>query len=313
MENKIKKHHIYKIGENIINEKSDLTIIDCGYKDKMLKGKMYKLKAYKYKCNKCGFDCGEHYNTKTKEFKAEFWILEDGLKNGNGCACCSSSSAVIVKGINDIETVNPEMAKYILNKEDLYKYKQSTKDKVYIKCPECGYIRKMPLNNIYTRGFKCNHCSDGISYPEKITMRILDDLKLKYITQLNKSIFKWCKNYKYDFYLPDYNMIIETHGIQHYIQTNRKCARTLREEQENDKLKRELALTNGIEHYIEIDCRESDMKYIKNSILNSKLNELFDLSKVDWSKCDMLSNKSIMIEIINNYNKGMNVKELCNI
>jgi hypothetical protein len=52
-------------------------------------------------------------------------------------------------------------------------------------------------------------------------------------------------------------------------------------------MKKELALNNGIkeENYIIIDCRESTLEWIKNNengILNSKLADLFDLSKIDW-------------------------------
>lgn len=52
-------------------------------------------------------------------------------------------------------------------------------------------------------------------------------------------------------------------------------------------MKRELAIKNGIkaENYIVIDCRYSDFKYIKENMLKSKLNEIFNLSQIDWVKC----------------------------
>ena len=53
-----------------------------------------------------------------------------------------------------------------------------------------------------------------------------------------------------------------------------------------------LAKENGYV-MIRLDCNESDMIYIKTSILSSKLNELFDFSYVDWEQChkDALSSK----------------------
>ena len=45
------------------------------------------------------------------------------------------------------------------------------------------------------------------------------------------------------------------------------------EQREIDRIKRELALKNGISEYIELDCRYSDKNYIKESIIKSNLNK----------------------------------------
>ena len=95
--------------------------------------------------------------------------------------------------------------------------------------------------------------------------------------------------------MPDYNCIIETHGSQHYKQSTR--GRSLEEEQENDKYKKDLALDNNIECYITLDCSKSELEYIKNSLLNSELSDLFDLSKIDWFKCEEYALKNIVLEI----------------
>ena len=309
---KVIKEHIYKIGDTLIDDKRDITIIDIGYKEKMLKGKPYKLKAYKYKCNKCGFDCGEYYNSRAEKFENDFWVLEDAIKSGNGCFCCSTNSYIVVKGINDIMTVKPELTKYILNKDDIYKHKPSTKKEIWLRCPDCGKEKLSNLKNVYIRGFHCSYCSDGISFPEKVMMYILDSLDINYVVQLSRGTFKWCDRYKYDFYLPEYDCIIETHGIQHYEETRRKGVRTLAEEQENDKVKRELALANGIKHYIELDCRESDVEYIKNNIEKDlHLSKIINTKNIDWGKCIVFASKSIMMEVINDYNEGLSVNELC--
>ena len=75
---------------------------------------------------------------------------------------------------------------------------------------------------------------------------------------------------------------METHGKQHYEDGFKGCGgRTLEEEQQNDKNKYELAIKNGIkqQNYIVIDCSKSDLEFIKNNIINSRLNELFNLNK----------------------------------
>jgi predicted transcriptional regulator len=121
-----------------------------------------------------------------------------------------------------------------------------------------------------------------------------------------------CGRKEYDFYLNNYNIVTEAHGIQHYEESNR--GRSLKDEQENDRIKKELALQNNIEKekYIVIDCRYSDLDWIKNSILDSYLNELFDLSKVDWLKAEefALSNRVKEACKLWNNNPSLSVTEI---
>ena len=73
----------------------------------------------------------------------------------------------------------------------------------------------------------------------------------------------------------------------------------LKNQQENDKNKYELAINNGIKpsNYIVIDCRYSDLDFIKNNIINSRFNKIFDLSNIDWLKIGQDSEKSIVKEV----------------
>ena len=176
--------------------------------------------------------------------------------------------------------------------EDAKKYTIGNHEKIEVKCPDCGKIKKIAPKTIYkTHSIQCS-CGDGISYPEKFLENVLIQLNVKYERQYKTD---WSQNRRYDFYLLDANTIIEVHGGQHYRDTAR--GRSLKEEQENDKLKEELAFKNGINNYIVIDCRESTLNWIKNNILNSKLNELFDLNRVDWNKCLEYSLKNKVKEI----------------
>ena len=54
---------------------------------------------------------------------------------------------------------------------------------------------------------------------------------------------------------------------------------------EVDNWKDEQHLLHGLKT-IRINCFESNMEYIKNSILNSKLINFGDFSKVSWLKCE---------------------------
>ena len=121
-----------------------------------------------------------------------------------------------------------------------------------------------------------------MSYPNKFIFNVLQQLLGDNFE--NEKIFNWSDNKRYDFYfkINKEAYLIEAHGLQHYQNCTR--GRSLEEEQENDRLKKELALRNGIkeDNYIIIDCRESTLEWIKNHILKSKLNNIFDLTKVDW-------------------------------
>lgn len=230
--------------------------------------------------------------------------LQNILRKGKGCPVCANKK--VVKGINDIATTHPHLVKYFVNKEDAYKYSYGNgKKRVPIKCLNCGNIKYLSMNDLtrrYSEGFRCSKCSDGTSYPEKFIMNILGQLDVEFKSQYSP---KWIKPKKYDFYIKDLNMIIETHGKQHYSdKTSFKICggRTLEEEQANDKYKREIALANGIKHYIELDCRESNMEWIKNSILNSKLSELFDINKIDWTSCAEFANSNRVKEVCEYWN-----------
>lgn len=277
----------YDIGDNIQDivcaHQRNLTIINKKWDDTLNKSRNNKW--YQYKCNICGYDSSID----------DFWINEQHLKRGQGCSCCAGVK--IVKGINDIATTDPWMLEYFINKEDAYIHTRTSNIKFLMKCPICGTLKYQTPWRLLSQGLACDKCSDGISYPEKMISNILEQLGIKYKRQLNKKDFDWCENYRYDFYLPDYNMIIETHGMQHYILRKNSKFGTLEEIQKNDIEKEKTAKINNISYYVILDCRYSTIDYIMNSISKSILNDMLDLSKIDFIKLNKYLNKSLMVEV----------------
>lgn len=213
-------------------------------------------------------------------------VSVDNYKSGCRCPICSNNK--IVKGVNDLATTHPQFIKHLHDVNDGYKYPSGSSKIIKIKCDVCNYVKSGSITNLIRFGFSCPKCSESTSYSERLMGNVLSSLKeVSYMTQLSATTFKWCDKYRYDFYIPSLNMIIETHGIQHYENSSR--GRSLEEEQNNDRLKRELALSNGIKHYIELDCRYSILEWVKNSVLNSELSTLMNLSEVNWVECDKLS------------------------
>ena len=220
----------------------------------------------KYYCNKCALKLYGHEN-------ARLTALE---KSGT------------------IASTHPHFIKYFLNKDDAEKYSVGSNKKVPLICPDCGTIKNnVTIGSLTYDRFHCLNCSDHISFGEKFFAEFLRQLNIDFQTQLSKTTFKWCKEYKYDFYISSLNFLTEIHGIQHYEETSGNWD-SLEEIQENDFDKEWLARENRIDNYIIIDCRFSEMVWIKNSILNSKLSKLFDLSIIDWKKCTEYALKNLI-------------------
>lgn len=272
------KNFKVEIGEKIKDNNRDLNIISREYKINEKTKK--KLKYYKYECNICG---------------NIYHIEERRLLVGFGCNVCSGRATKL--GINTIWDTDRWMCDLGVSEEDAKKYRKNARKKITVKCPDCGRERKVCISHIYDyRSIFCP-CKDGKSYPEKFIISLLEQLNVDFEIEYSP---EWVKPKRYDFYIKDNSCIIEANGLQHYKEGFITLGgKVLEEEQANDKYKREIALANGIKHYITLDCRESNLEWIKNSILNSELNDLFDLSNVNWTICAEFANKNIVKEVCN--------------
>lgn len=211
--------------------------------------------------------------------------------------------AKVVKGKTDLWTTAPHFANLLLYPEHGYNLSLESHKKDYFICPNCGEKIYRIVRSVTKYGLRCPICSDGISYPEKFVANLLKQLEINYI---HDNPLEWSNNKRYDFYIEELSLIIEAHGGQHYLEKKFFNNNHNYTEKENDKYKKELAIQNGIRHYVELDCRYSDFKYIKKSVLNSKLNEFFDLSLVDWNLLSKDCLKSKVIEVCESYNSGIN-------
>lgn len=265
----------------------------------------------------------KYYHCKCLIDGYEWDLREDHLKNGHGCPVCVNK--VVMKGVNDIATTNPEYIKYFIDVNDAYIHTASSNKYIKFKCPYCGDIKKHRIADITERGFSCMACGDSVSYPNKYMYNFLKQLFDSKEIQLEHK-FDWSKFVpvswnsegklmRYDVYIPMFNMIIENHGAQHYDKTGFNSKEPLWKIQENDKAKRQVAIDNDIYYYIEIDCRNSESNYIKNSIMNSELPNIFGFneSDIDWDECDKYASGSLLIKASEYWNSGTyNIKEIAN-
>jgi hypothetical protein len=202
-------------------------------------------------------------------------------------------------GENDIATVAPWMIPWLKDQSIAYTHTVTSKHLVDWVCPHCGLdvYGKTISNCYYYKKVTCPYCSDGVSYPERYVANLLKLINVKFDFQRE---FEWSDGRFYDFYVPSLNMIIETHGRQHYTNTwstgvDKNQKMTI---QENDAYKRALAGKHGISCYVVLDCRHSDGEYMRENIINSVLNTYFDLSRVDWCDVSTKSLTSIFIQAI---------------
>lgn len=283
--NKVSHDNLYPIGTIIKDVNSGVLEI----KEHLKIGKK-KCKAYKYICKICG---------------NEDIVSESNLINNKvGCNFCAGKK--VLKGRNDIWTTHPYIAKFLKNPDEGYEISHGCNKKKYFKCPHCGSERKATINDITSDGFSCIVCGDGVSFPEKFVSELLKQIQILFERE---KIFEWAKDKRYDFYIPFSNYIIETHGKQHYdngFNNIRSKLHGSRDESENDKEKETLAMNNGIIYYIGLDCRESNLEFIKNSIINSELINLFDLSSIDWNKCAEFASSNYVKEVCNLWNNTSN-------
>lgn len=310
-EHRNKQEYHHNVGDVIQGNTSTYTILK---QQRLPRNKLNQIvyeKGYLAKCNKDGY---------------EFTIFETDVNLGRGCPVCSNRK--VVKGLNDVATTDPEIAKLFENPEDAYKVTKSSAKTFNFKCPNCGHVKKDNTNHIGYFGFSCPNCSDGISYPNKFMAKLLTDLKIKFDREVK---FDWClypcfideneMDYGlYDFVIPSLNLIIEVDGelghgknVMKTIRHNRRII-TKEETLYRDRMKDKLAIENGFK-IIHIDCVydsvEKRFEFIKNSILNSELIKYFNFDNVNFEEINNFCiTNSYMRIAVDLWNDGKNKEEI---
>jgi very-short-patch-repair endonuclease len=91
-----------------------------------------------------------------------------------------------------------------------------------------------------------------MSHLENNTMRILEHYNIEYECQKK---FKWSKRYRYDFYLPTLNVVIECQGEQHFTPVDfagkgeKNAIKELEKNIKRDKIKKDLCNDNNVGIY----------------------------------------------------------------
>lgn len=276
-----KPNYIYNVGD-VVN---DVMILEQLYVESEYKNQCGKTKHYKCKCLKDGY---------------EYIVLEAHLKRGNGCPVCAGKRVLV--GCNDLATTNPELIKFLLNKEDGYKYTKGSYKYIWVICPDCGYKEFIKVRDlVYNGGLSCSKCSDGLSYPNKFAFNVFEQLYEQYASYDSEYSPDWVGRMRYDNHIvlkDGQELVIEMDGGLHYNDYGKWAA-------QNDAIKDALAEEHGIK-VIRVNCFYNQIanrfRLIKDNFVNS-LKQYFDLSYVDWESANKAGISNRLIEVVSYYNK----------
>lgn len=254
---------------------------------------------------------GVHDNILVKNVKCghEFECNPRDLLNGD-CECPYCNGKRVLIGFNDLWTNNPDIAHFLENSDDGYSVTNRSSKKLWWKC-DCGNrIYKSVDEVVDANSIRCPICSDGYPIGEKIIYSLLRYLNIDFDFRTK---FDWSLNRQYDFFIQSYNLIIEVNGIQHYKESGNFTHDTLENIQNNDKLKYDLAMQNGVTNYVDINASTSQTDDIIANIKNSSLYILLNLNTLneyDWNEILKHSMKSIVINVSNLWNDGLSISEI---
>lgn len=280
------------------NEISIIKCLNCGREISINTGELFRKRRTKI-CSKCNYIRKDTLKNREiikrkigdKGYLIDFF-MEKQSQNGNRgdkvrftCTKCERVNEFFVTNLikNDSD-IKCQYCSGQKNKKDHIAYKMELEEKyphaftllsdykdvnkeIKVKCNECGFIRFIKPNNLIRNGY-CPKCSNNKSLGEKKVREYLDQRDIKYEQQ--KYFKDWNIGIHYfDFYLPEFNLVIEYNGIQHY-EFNPYFHRTKENFsylRERDTLKKNSAINNGI-NYLSI-------KYTLFHKINDILDNIF--------------------------------------
>lgn len=227
----------------------------CSNKRQQLKRKDATYLKLKSKCEFNGYtlltDREDYFGTRSYvkficNKHGEQVMLADNIINGHKCIKCSyeNRGKQCRYDVNTVEQkINAVNGNKLLNKSD---YINSTYKNLKVLCGICGtntFITS--LDDYFNHNTnRCRKCSKSESVGELLISKVLDEYNIVYERQKKFSDCTFKRQLPFDFYLTEYNTLIEFDGQQHYnpIYGNN----TLMQVQERDCIKDNYCKTKNI-------------------------------------------------------------------
>ena len=226
----------------------------CAKESISLGTKFFILKSNIKHNNKYDYSKSIYINNKSKIIiicpeHGEFLQLPKSHLKGSGCLKCKHENQILTTE-NFINR-----CKFIHN--NYYNYDKTVYINSYIKvtiiCPIHGDFKQNTVNHL--RGQRCPKCI--YSKNEEFIESYLKKNNIKFKAQARFDNCKYKKKLPFDFYLPDYNLLIEYHGEQHFIDASKYWTTCkLEYRQKLDKIKKDFALNNNF-NYLEITYKDN--------------------------------------------------------
>lgn len=240
-ENKLKIEYekvvdfIDKQGDKLLTEKGDyknnatVLTIQCGICNELFYPPFYQYKNRNTRCRKCGIK-------KMKEkLKLSFEFVKNYIENDK---------------------------KYVLVSETYI----NSKIKLKIKCLKCNKIFNPSFNQFKNRESGCPNCNQ--SHGERKIQDYLTKNNIKFVPQYK---IENCKNKRclpFDFYLPEFNKLIEFDGKQHFKVNKFFGEKAFEQTQIHDNIKTNYCNNNNI-FLLRIDYTEiKNIDYWLDKFLN---------------------------------------------
>lgn len=235
-------HHpdLELLSDTYVNCKTKLEFVCKKHRDKGVQRKTFDDISNSHQgCRYCGIERrGEKYQIDTETiikrceelslnyvsryiYNQETWIkftcnkhLEKGIQEiswyhlrtcAKGCAYCTGRYKTTEDFIVEMITINPDI-------EIIGEYTGS-ENSIDCKCKLCGHLWS-PIARSLKNGQGCPHCT--MSKGEIRVKRFLESHKITYETQKTFDDCMYEQKLKFDFYLTDWNILIEYDGEQHF-------------------------------------------------------------------------------------------------
>jgi hypothetical protein len=193
----------------------------------------------KYGYTKSIYTRAQHKLTITCPTHGDFRQLAYSHTQGQGCPKCIGRGLSTENVIERFRTVHGDRYDY---SKTVY---VSDSKPITIICSIHGEFAQTPNN--HRRGTNCPWCKLQ-SKGEVLVERWLTANKIDHIQQYKFEDCKYKRKMPFDFYLPNYNILIEYNGQQHYefVQYIHKSYERFIEQQERDIIKSQYAIDHNI-------------------------------------------------------------------
>lgn len=193
-----------------MSEEEFLANLHTKYGDDYTLLSSFKNKSTKIKIrhNKCGY---------------VYWVQPNSLLEGHECFNCMryvrARRGGVIKTKSNTQYAM-ELAKetqgQIINVEP---YKGANTP-IKHQCTICGSFLNARPGDFLHHGLRCKYCKGSISKGELFIQKYLDKEHIKYELQKKFDDLVIVRKLSYDFCLPEYNILIEYQGAQHFYSTN---------------------------------------------------------------------------------------------